>query len=131
MQVKAAPSRPAPPKVEEVKGPPDLYGAALRSATTTTAGLTGILALGFVAPSAAFSSMFTKFGLSSICGYQVQPSSSSPTTRPQNTLQMCFACCICALIILPTKSMVKCPSSHFCGFPSKDHKLPKASMLLS
>lgn len=72
MQVKAQPPKPVQPKTEEVKGPPDLYGAAMRSATTTTAGLTSILALGFVSPSAAFSSMFTKFGLSSICGYQVR-----------------------------------------------------------
>lgn len=71
LQVKAQPPRATLPKVEEVKGPPDLYGAAMRSATTTTAGLAGVLALGFVSPSSAFSSMFTKFGLSSICGYQV------------------------------------------------------------
>lgn len=72
MQVKAAPPKPAEaPKKEEVKGPPDLYGPTLRSAATTTASLGGVLALGFVSPSAAFSSMFTKFGLASICGYQV------------------------------------------------------------
>lgn len=75
LQVKANPPKPVPPKVEEVKGPPDLYGAALRRAGSTTAGLSGILALGFVSPSTAFSSMFTKFGLSTICGYQVFPNS--------------------------------------------------------
>lgn len=71
LQVKAAPAKPAAPKAEEPKGPPDLYASTLRSAGSTTAGLAGVLTLGFVSPSAAFSSMFTKFGLASICGYQV------------------------------------------------------------
>lgn len=88
--VKAAPPKPTAPKKEEVKGPPDVYGAALRNAGATTAGLAGVLALGFVSPSAAFSSMFTKFGLSSICGYQtvwgVTPALHSPLMSVTNAI---------------------------------------------
>lgn len=81
LQAKAAPAKPAAPKIEEAKEPPDLYGAALKNAGTTTAGLSTILALGFVAPSTAFSSMITKFGLASICGYQVGISCQFPFHR--------------------------------------------------
>jgi hypothetical protein len=42
----------------------------MRSAVSTAAGLTALVGLGAASPGSAFSSMLTKFGLASICGYQ-------------------------------------------------------------
>ena len=42
----------------------------MRNATATAVGLTTIVGLGAVSPGPTFSSMLTKFGLASICGYQ-------------------------------------------------------------
>ena len=90
LQVKAMPQQAAKPKVEVVEGPPDLYGQALRNAGTTTAALGGLLALGAASPSALFSSMFTKFGLASVCGYQtvwgVSPALHSPLMSVTNAI---------------------------------------------
>ena len=80
----------AAPKEEEVTGPVDLFPSTLRSASTSALGLTGIMALGFASPSALFSSMVTKFGLASICGYQtvwgVSPALHSPLMSVTNAI---------------------------------------------
>ena len=87
---------PAPPQQQQKKpdeapaGPTDLYKPTLQNALTTTAGITGALALGSIAPNAAFSSMVTKFGLASICGYQtvwgVTPALHSPLMAVTNAI---------------------------------------------
>jgi NAD(P) transhydrogenase len=50
--------------------PEEAYAETLRSAAATTVGLTALVGLGAVSPGPAFSSMLTKFGLASVCGYQ-------------------------------------------------------------
>lgn len=42
----------------------------MKSVTATAAGLTALVGLGAASPGPAFSSMVTKLGLASICGYQ-------------------------------------------------------------
>ncbi|EFN59205.1 hypothetical protein CHLNCDRAFT_138139 [Chlorella variabilis] len=90
----AAPAAP-PPRKEEAKGkkeltPEEIYADTLRSALTTTLGLSCIVGLGAVSPSSAFSSMMTKFGLASICGYQtvwgVTPALHSPLMSVTNAI---------------------------------------------
>ena len=88
-----APAVPQQQKKEEkaaATGPPDLYRPTLQNALTTTAGVAGAMALGGVAPNAAFSSMMTKFGLASICGYQtvwgVTPALHSPLMSVTNAI---------------------------------------------
>ena len=87
-----APAVPQQQKKEEPKvtGPPDLYKSTLQNALVTSAGIGGALALGSVAPNAAFSSMMTKFGLASICGYQtvwgVTPALHSPLMSVTNAI---------------------------------------------
>lgn len=83
----------APPKKEEPKeptGPPNLYPATFSNAMTTTGALGGLMALGYVSPGPAFSSMLTKFGLASICGYQtvwgVTPALHSPLMSVTNAI---------------------------------------------
>lgn len=49
-------------------GPVDLYKPTMSNAIVTSAAVTSLLAAGIGSPSAAFSSMLTKFGLASICG---------------------------------------------------------------
>lgn len=66
-------AQPAPsqkPKGPTQEGPKDLYQEHRESAMITTGAMAGILAVGAISPGAAFSSMLTKFGLASICGYQ-------------------------------------------------------------
>ena len=88
-----APAVPQQKKEEEEQkevGPPDLYKPTLQNALTTTAGVAGAMALGGVAPNAVFSSMMTKFGLASICGYQtvwgVTPALHSPLMSVTNAI---------------------------------------------
>ncbi|GAX81839.1 hypothetical protein CEUSTIGMA_g9267.t1 [Chlamydomonas eustigma] len=63
---------------------------ALGSNLGLGAGAAGLLALGAASPSAAFSSMLTKFGLASICGYQavwgVTPALHSPLMSVTNAV---------------------------------------------
>jgi len=88
----AAPAAPpAPPKPkEEATGPKDLYPDTLRSALTTTGAAAATLAIGAVSPGPTFSSMLTKFGLASICGYQtvwgVTPALHSPLMSVTNAI---------------------------------------------
>jgi NAD(P) transhydrogenase len=85
----------APKPVEAKKeaaptGPKDLYPDTLRNALTTTGAAAATLAIGAVSPGAAFSSMLTKFGLASICGYQtvwgVTPALHSPLMSVTNAI---------------------------------------------
>ena len=88
IEVKAPP----PPKAAEKIEPKevDIYGETLSSAATATAGLGGLMALGFASPGAAFSSMVGKFGLSSVAGYQtvwgVVPALHSPLMSVTNAI---------------------------------------------
>lgn len=97
-----APATPAAPAVSKPAGhqtakqgagpatPEQIYNDTLRSAGSTAAGLAAISALGAVSPNAAFSSMLTKFGLASICGYQtvwgVTPALHSPLMSVTNAI---------------------------------------------
>ncbi|KAL4423593.1 hypothetical protein ABPG77_004633 [Micractinium sp. CCAP 211/92] len=88
-----APAAP-PKKAEEAKKkeltPEEIYADTMRSALTTTVGLSCIVGLGAVSPGPAFSSMMTKFGLASICGYQtvwgVTPALHSPLMSVTNAI---------------------------------------------
>lgn len=81
---------PAAAKKEEPKGPKDLYPETLRGALTTTGAAAATLAIGAVSPGPVFSSMLTKFGLASICGYQtvwgVTPALHSPLMSVTNAI---------------------------------------------
>lgn len=85
---------PQPPKKETKKeepaGPVDLYKPTLNNALVTTGGLGAIMALGVASPGAVFSSMVTKFGLASVCGYQtvwgVSPALHSPLMSVTNAI---------------------------------------------
>lgn len=84
---------PPPPKVEvaaKERTPEDIYKETLSSAATTAVGLTAIAAMGAASPGTAFSSMLTKFGLASICGYQtvwgVTPALHSPLMSVTNAI---------------------------------------------
>ncbi len=73
----AAPAAPPKPKAAEkaAKAEPtaeELRAETMRSAATTAAGLTALVGLGAASPGPAFSAMLTKFGLASVCGYQVR-----------------------------------------------------------
>eukprot|EP00775_Hariotina_reticulata_P007046 gene7046-7260_t len=85
----AAPAAPPKPK-EEATGPKDLYPDTLRAALTTTGAAAATLAIGAVSPGPTFSSMLTKFGLASICGYQtvwgVTPALHSPLMSVTNAI---------------------------------------------
>lgn len=83
-----------PPKKEKKKeepvGPVDLYKPTLNNALVTTGGLGAVMALGVASPGAVFSSMVTKFGLASVCGYQtvwgVTPALHSPLMSVTNAI---------------------------------------------
>lgn len=89
VQGAAAPKKPEP-KAEVVVVPADPYKETLRSASSAAIGLTAIAALGVASPGPVFSSMLTKFGLASICGYQtvwgVQPALHSPLMSVTNAI---------------------------------------------
>lgn len=86
----------APPKPAETApavdpdSPEALRAAALRSALGTAAGLGAVVTLGAAAPTPAFASMLTKFGLASVCGYQtvwgVTPALHSPLMSVTNAI---------------------------------------------
>ncbi|KAI3433374.1 hypothetical protein D9Q98_003191 [Chlorella vulgaris] len=90
----AAPAAPPARKQEDSKKkvltPEEIYADTLKSALTTTVGLSCIVGLGAVSPGPAFSSMMTKFGLASICGYQtvwgVTPALHSPLMSVTNAI---------------------------------------------
>ncbi|GLC33858.1 hypothetical protein PLESTB_000811600 [Pleodorina starrii] len=71
-------------------GPVDLYEPTKQNAITTSAAIAGTLLIGAGSPNAAFSSMLTKFGLASICGYQtvwgVVPALHSPLMSVTNAV---------------------------------------------
>ncbi|GLI60328.1 hypothetical protein VaNZ11_002446, partial [Volvox africanus] len=71
-------------------GPLDLYEPTKQNAITTSAAIAGTLLVGAASPNAAFSSMLTKFGLASICGYQtvwgVVPALHSPLMSVTNAV---------------------------------------------
>lgn len=71
-------------------GPKDLYEETRHNALVTSGALAGTLLLGACSPNPAFSSMLTKFGLSSICGYQtvwgVTPALHSPLMSVTNAI---------------------------------------------
>ncbi|EFJ50339.1 hypothetical protein VOLCADRAFT_58405, partial [Volvox carteri f. nagariensis] len=71
-------------------GPIDLYEPTRKNAMATSAAIAGTLLVGAASPNAAFSSMLTKFGLASICGYQtvwgVVPALHSPLMSVTNAV---------------------------------------------
>lgn len=92
-----APPLPTPPQAakpveakKEPEGPKDLRPETMSNALTTTGAMAGILGMGMLSPNAAFSSMMTKFGLASICGYQtvwgVTPALHSPLMSVTNAI---------------------------------------------
>lgn len=89
-----APAAPAPKKeaatVKKELTPEDIRSETLQSAAATAIGLSAIVGLGAASPSSAFSSMLTKFGLASICGYQtvwgVSPALHSPLMSVTNAI---------------------------------------------
>lgn len=86
----SAPPPPAPKKETEATGPKDLYDVTLKNALVTAGSAGAVMAIGAVSPGAAFSSMLTKFGLASICGYQtvwgVTPALHSPLMSVTNAV---------------------------------------------
>ncbi|GAB4819658.1 hypothetical protein N2152v2_006704 [Parachlorella kessleri] len=86
---------PPPAKKEEAKAskeltPEQIREETVKSATSTALGLSAITGLGVAAPNPAFSAMFMKFGLASICGYQtvwgVTPALHSPLMSVTNAI---------------------------------------------
>lgn len=80
-----------PVEVEaKAAGPADWYYATRANSIVAGAAMVAILAAGVSSPSAAFSSMLTKFGLASICGYQtvwgVAPALHSPLMSVTNAI---------------------------------------------
>lgn len=79
----------ATPTVTETKAVTP-FNATMKKAMVTTAGLGGILALGMVSPTPAFSAMVTTFGLSGIVGYYtvwgVTPALHSPLMSVTNAI---------------------------------------------
>lgn len=77
-------------KIDVPVGPVDKYPETMRSALTTSGALGSVLALGYASPNPAFTSMLTKFGLASICGYQtvwgVTPALHSPLMSVTNAI---------------------------------------------
>lgn len=87
------PPPPAPKKTPKVVIPEiivDPRKEAMSTAMATTGAVGGALALGVMSPNPAFSAMVTKFGLSSICGYQtvwgVAPALHSPLMSVTNAI---------------------------------------------
>lgn len=68
----------------------DLLQSLAQNALTTTAAMGSMMAVGYVSPGPVFSSMVTKFGLASICGYQtvwgVTPALHSPLMSVTNAI---------------------------------------------
>jgi H+-translocating NAD(P) transhydrogenase len=79
-----------------VKPPPDPRATARAGAATTAAAVAGVLAVGAGVPNPAVASMFTKFGLASVCGYQtvwgVAPALHSPLMSVTNAISGLVAC---------------------------------------
>ena len=90
MQAPAQAPKKEQKKVEVPTGPVDLYKPTLNNALATTGGLGAVMALGVASPGAVFSSMVTKFGLASVCGYQtvwgVTPALHSPLMSVTNAI---------------------------------------------
>ncbi|XP_063137853.1 NAD(P) transhydrogenase, mitochondrial isoform X4 [Rattus norvegicus] len=74
----------------EKAGTVSMYTKTLRTASVYSAGLTGMLGLGIVAPNLAFSQMVTTFGLAGIIGYHtvwgVTPALHSPLMSVTNAI---------------------------------------------
>jgi NAD(P) transhydrogenase len=70
-----APPPPPPPKPKPEEIPPpteeDMKAIYVASAKQVTYGALGLLGVGLISPTAAFSSMFSTFALSGVIGYQV------------------------------------------------------------
>lgn len=70
--------------------PPNPFNEVLKSSLTYTAGLGGLLALGYASPGPAFTTMMTTFGLSGIVGYHtvwgVTPALHSPLMSVTNAI---------------------------------------------
>ncbi|KAG1662420.1 hypothetical protein FOA52_012353 [Chlamydomonas sp. UWO 241] len=99
-----APAAPATPPVPQMTKEEEAAAAVAKAAASVekkragalssniglAAASSGLLALGAVSPSAAFSSMLTKFGLATICGYQavwsVTPALHSPLMSVTNAI---------------------------------------------
>lgn len=77
-------------KEKKPEGPIDLYEPTKQNAIVTSTAIAATLAIGATSPNAAFSSMLTKFGLASICGYQtvwgVTPALHSPLMSVTNAV---------------------------------------------
>ncbi|KAL6776704.1 hypothetical protein ACKKBF_B30620 [Auxenochlorella protothecoides x Auxenochlorella symbiontica] len=75
---------------EQAASPEAVRAATLRSAAGAAVGLGAVVGLGALSPSPAFSSMLTKFGLASVCGYQtvwgVTPALHSPLMSVTNAI---------------------------------------------
>eukprot|EP01025_Chloroclados_australasicus_P030914 TRINITY_DN3113_c0_g2_i9.p1 TRINITY_DN3113_c0_g2~~TRINITY_DN3113_c0_g2_i9.p1 ORF type:complete len:620 (-),score=105.33 TRINITY_DN3113_c0_g2_i9:100-1959(-) len=83
-------AKPVEVKVDIPAGPVDLLEETRSAALSTTGAVASILAVGLVSPNPTFSSMMTKFGLASICGYQtvwgVTPALHSPLMSVTNAV---------------------------------------------
>ncbi|KAI7844259.1 hypothetical protein COHA_002057 [Chlorella ohadii] len=87
---------PAPPAsatvaaAKKVRTPQQLFRDTLHSACSLALALAALAGFGIASPGAAFSSMMTKFGLASICGYQtvwgVTPALHSPLMSVTNAI---------------------------------------------
>ena len=92
------PAQPAAPPTQQPQAVPDKpettavtpFNATMKKALVTTAGLGGILGLGMISPTPAFSVMVTTFGLSGIVGYYtvwgVTPALHSPLMSVTNAI---------------------------------------------
>jgi NAD(P) transhydrogenase len=91
------PPAPPPPKPAAVAhgaaAPEDPWAAAVRTSALATAGLGSIVGLSLLGPTAASSSMVTKFALAGLAGYQsvwsVKPALHSPLMSVTNAISGC------------------------------------------
>ena len=86
----AAPKPVEAKPAKKEKTPEDIYSETMRNAAITAASLGTVVGMGAVSPGPVFSSMLTKFGLASICGYQtvwgVTPALHSPLMSVTNAI---------------------------------------------
>jgi len=77
-------------KKKEALTPEQIYQETMKNAGITAASLGAVVGMGAISPGPAFSSMLTKFGLASICGYQtvwgVSPALHSPLMSVTNAI---------------------------------------------
>ncbi|PRW58793.1 NAD(P) mitochondrial isoform A [Chlorella sorokiniana] len=86
----APPASAATAAAKKVRTPSQIFRDTLHSACSLALALAALAGFGVASPGAAFSSMMTKFGLASICGYQtvwgVTPALHSPLMSVTNAI---------------------------------------------